>query len=167
MRRNRARGVIGVAAIPAVAAIPGQPAVPASSPPDLLWWSLVPLSSLYDSSSALPLAEFWRRSMAAPDRSSVAARSDPSSRVQAISSILYRHLGSILNDRKASHAQRARAMLHSGEQLLRRLYLRLSVREFSSLPPLSPSLLLPLSTTCTRAQQRPRCGAHAAGAVSE
>jgi hypothetical protein len=75
VRRNRARGILGAARVPAVAAIPGQAAVPASSPPDLLWWSLVPLSSSYDSSSALPLAQFWRRGMAAPDRSSVAARS--------------------------------------------------------------------------------------------
>jgi hypothetical protein len=116
VRRNRAQGIVGVPAIRAVPAIPGRAAVPASSPPDLLWWSLVPLSSSYDE-DLLPLASFWRRGMAAPDRTSVTARSDPASRVQAISSILYRHLGSILHDRKASHAQRARAMLHSGDQL--------------------------------------------------
>jgi hypothetical protein len=42
----------------------------------------VPLSSSYDSESVLPLAAVWRRGMAAPDRTSVAARSDPASRVQ-------------------------------------------------------------------------------------
>ena len=93
--RPAARGRPAVPARAAVPAIPGTPAVaavPGHDPAELRWWSYVTLSSVYDATSELPLEAMWQRSMAAPDRTSIAARDDPASRVQAVSATLYRHL---------------------------------------------------------------------------
>ena len=111
------RGGARVAAVPATPAIPGVAAVPGRLPADLVWWSLVKVGDCHDGSSTLPLKRMWHRGQMAPDRSSVNARDDLTSRVQAVSATLYRHLGALMNDTDATHPQRARAMRHLGDRL--------------------------------------------------
>jgi hypothetical protein len=104
------RGVAAVAAVPAIPAVATVPAVVGRKPVDLVWWSLVTVQDAVDTSSVFPFLALWRRGCAAPDRTSISARDDPMSRVQALAAILSKHLGSILNDDAARDGQRARAM---------------------------------------------------------
>jgi hypothetical protein len=114
----RGRGAARVPAVRGVAAIPAVPPVPGrAGPPDLEWWSLVKLGDSYDSSSVLPMLDLWRRSALAPDRTSIAARSNPTSRVTAISAILFNHLGWLAGDSAATHPRRARKLRLGGERL--------------------------------------------------
>jgi hypothetical protein len=117
VRAVRGRGAAARPAVPARRAVAAVAAVPARRPAELEWWAATTVGSVYDSDSVFPLKGLWRRGAAAPDRTSSLARFDAASRVQAVSSIIYRHLGWILHDPTASHAQRARALRHSSERL--------------------------------------------------
>jgi hypothetical protein len=112
------RGAAARPAVPGRRAVAAVAAVPARRPAELEWWAATTVGSVYDANSVFPLKGLWRRGAAAPDRTSSLARFDAASRVQAVSSIIYRHLGWILHDSTASHAQRARALRNSGERLL-------------------------------------------------
>jgi hypothetical protein len=112
------RGAAARPAVPARRAVAAVAAVPARRPAELEWWALTTVGSVYNADHVFPLAGLWRRGAAAPDRTSSLARFDAVSRVQAVSSIIYRHLGWILHDREATHAQRARALRHSSERLM-------------------------------------------------
>jgi hypothetical protein len=106
-----------IPAIPGIPGIPGTPAIPARKPAELVWWSMVRAEDVIDWHHVLPLHAVWLRGLAAPDRSSVAARDDPLSQVHSTAAILYRHLGAIAGDDTATHAQRARTMRREGERL--------------------------------------------------
>jgi hypothetical protein len=110
-------GVRARAAVPAIRAVAAVAAVPARRPAELEWWAATTVGTSYDAESIYPLRGLWRRGAAAPDRTSPLARFDAGSRVQAISSTIYRHLGWILHDKNATHAQRARALRHSSDRL--------------------------------------------------
>ena len=77
-----------MAAQPAVAATPATAAV--GGPAELVWWSLLTLGRTIDKTSVLPFLGFAKRCLLAPDRTSAAARADPTSHVRATSDILVR-----------------------------------------------------------------------------
>ena len=95
------RGVRGRAGVPAVravravagvAAIPAVVAVPASGPAELRWLHLVRVEHRLQSDSACPLLRLWQLGLVVPDRLSVDARDDATSRIRDVASLIEQHL---------------------------------------------------------------------------
>ena len=106
------RAVRGRPAVAAVAPVPGvaaAAAVPPSRPTELTWLHLVQLKARLDNTSIFPFSAFLSLGLAAPDRCSQVARSDPTSHVRGVADALLTGLCTHLGTRSSAVGDAAAA----------------------------------------------------------